>query len=79
MFLYTKNPPPVGDKPNLTFAIDDLTETSVTAKVIWVNNSRPPKDSGIGLQFLDASPALKKAILQYVNRVAILESEFNVT
>ena len=75
MFLYTKNPPPVGDTPMLTFSIDDLREISVTARVIWVNRARSETDSGIGVQFLDASPLLKKAILQFVNRVAIIEKE----
>jgi len=75
MFIYTKNPPPVSDFPKLTFSIGNFQEVSVASKVIWVNNDRSQKEHGMAVQFLDASDLLKKNIIQYVNRVAVLVQE----
>lgn len=73
MFLYTENPAPLGESTELTFTIGDLKDETVTATVMWVNNTNSPKDSGMGVQFINPSLHLKNAILQIVNRVALVE------
>lgn len=80
MFIHTENPSPVGDTPKLTFSIGDFQEVSVTAKVVWVNRKQSATDdSGMAVQFLDASPLLKENILHFVHRIAILEKNVNTT
>ena len=75
MYVNTKNPPSVGDTVNLTFSIGELEAISVDAKVIWVNRTESETDSGAGVQFLDISPNLKKTILHFINRIAVLEKD----
>ena len=71
MFIYTEEPPPVGDTPRLTFAVDGR-EFSVTARVVWVNREAQGADRGMGVQFLDPPDDFRRAILEMVRRVAIL-------
>lgn len=72
MFIYTENPPAVGDITKLTFSIGKLDLISVNAKVIWVNVAGLKKDAGMGVQFIDPPTPLKKNILEIINRVAVL-------
>ncbi len=73
MFVYTENPPSVGELTKLTFSIADLDQVEVTSKVMWVNTAGLKKDAGMGVQFVNPPAALKKAILEIVNRVAVLQ------
>ncbi len=71
MFIYTSEPPPVGDTPRLTFSLNGR-EFSVTARVVWVNQEADGPDQGMGVQFLDPPEEFRQAILALVRRVAIL-------
>ncbi len=74
MFICTENPPSVGSHVTLRFAVGSVEEVKVPAIVVWVKDSSSEKDSGMGVQFLDSPPPnIKENIIQYVNRVAILE------
>ncbi len=73
MFIYTENPPSVGEQTKLTFSLEDSDPIAVEAKVIWANTSGNKKDHGVGVQFINSSQEFKDAILAYVNRVAIIE------
>ena len=75
MFIYTENPPPVGDCPELTFSIGELHDVKIRARVVWVNQASSPQDTGAAVQFIDPPSFLKKAILQFVNKIAVLEDE----
>jgi c-di-GMP-binding flagellar brake protein YcgR len=75
MFLYTDNPPPVGDYPELSFSIGELHDVKVRARVVWVNRTSSLQDSGAAVQFIDPPSFLKEAILQFVNKIAIFEDE----
>ena len=75
MFIYTEHPTAVDDTSKLTFSIGELKDLSITAKVIWINKSKSPKDSGMGVQFIDPPKKLNEAILKIINRVALLEKE----
>ena len=72
MFVYTKNPPNVGEMTKLTFSIGKLKKVSVEAKVIWVNKASLKRDAGMGVQFINPPSGLRKAILEIVNKVAVL-------
>lgn len=72
MFVYTENPPKVGEVIKLTFSIGNLDQVTVNAKVVWVNQTDPYEDPGMGIQFIDTPPILRDAILKLVNRIAIL-------
>jgi uncharacterized protein (TIGR02266 family) len=73
IFIYTKEPPSVGELTKLTFSIATLDQVTVDAKVVWVNIGGMEKDAGIGVQFINPPGELKEAILEIVNRVAILD------
>lgn len=75
MFIATSIPLPVGTIHTLCFSIGDVTEVTVKAKVMWVNNSENGRDRGMGVQFIDISDKLKDAILHLVNRVAVFDPE----
>ncbi len=71
MFIYTENPPPVGDTPRLTFAVDG-NEFSIAARVIWTNRDADGADRGMGVQFIDPPEEIRQTILGLVQRIAIL-------
>ncbi|MEW6426538.1 MAG: PilZ domain-containing protein [Thermodesulfobacteriota bacterium] len=73
MFIYTENPPAVGENSTLVFVINDR-EVSVAATVIWVNLGGPTIDHGMGVRFSDAPDDLRAEILKMVRKVAIIES-----
>ncbi len=75
MFIYTENPPPVGDCPELFFSIGELRNIKIKTRVVWVNKAPSPKDTGVAVEFLDLNESMKEAILKYVNRIAVLEDE----
>jgi len=71
MFIYTENPPPVGDCPKLTFCLNN-NEITIKTEVVWTNTSGSEIDTGMGVRFLDASTETRQAILKIVKRVAVL-------
>ncbi len=75
MFISTENPPPVGDCPELTFSIGELNDVKVRARVVWVNNSPAHRNTGAAVQFIEPPSFLTEAILQYVNKITVLEEE----
>ncbi len=75
MFICTDKPVPVGTHLRLVFSIEDLHEVVVTAKVAWVNLQGGKGDIGLGLEFVDPPVFLKEAILQIVNRIAVVEPQ----
>jgi Tfp pilus assembly protein PilZ len=72
MFVYTQNPPGIGEITKLTFSIGELKKLTVDARVMWVNDATIKTDSGIGVKFIKPPAVLKKAIIDIVNRVAVL-------
>lgn len=77
MFLYTEDPPQVGDYPRLIFSIGELEDISITSKVVWVSPPGSVTGSGMAVQFLDLPPPLKETILKTVNKVTVLEKDGN--
>lgn len=77
MFLYTNVPARIGDISKLHFSVGDLKDISITTKVVWVNHSPSSKDTGMAVQFLNTSPAVKENILKLIQRIAILENSAN--
>ena len=74
MFLCTENPPAVGSHLTLRFAVGSIDEVEIPAIVVWARKAASAKNTGMGVQFLDAPPQnIKENIIQYVSRVAILE------
>lgn len=74
MFIFTEAPPAVGECPQLTFSINNR-EITLKAEVIWVNTSGSPKDSGMGVRFINPPSKLKQEILTMVNRIAVFPSD----
>jgi Tfp pilus assembly protein PilZ len=77
MFLYTENPPQVGDYPRLIFSIGELEDVSVTSKVVWVSPPGSVTGSGMAVQFLELPALLKETILKIVSKVSVLENDGN--
>jgi uncharacterized protein (TIGR02266 family) len=79
MFICTEHPPPVGQHLQLVFPFEEITEVEVAAIVIWVKDSGPKQERGMGVQFLSPlAPQLKECIVQFVDRVAVLEKDGEV-
>jgi uncharacterized protein (TIGR02266 family) len=79
MFICTEKPPTVGQHLQLVFPVQDIPEVEVAAIVIWVKDSGPPQEQGMGVQFLSPlEPQLKEYIVHYVDRVAVLEKDAEV-
>jgi uncharacterized protein (TIGR02266 family) len=79
MFICTENPPPVGQHLQLIFPVEEISEVEVAAIVIWVKDTGPSPERGMGVQFLSPlAPQLKEYIVQFVDRVAVLEKDGEV-
>jgi len=79
MFICTVNPPPVGQHLQLVFSIEEIQEVEVAAIVIWIKGVGPKQEQGMGVQFLSPlSLQLKEYIVQFVDRVAVLEKDAEV-
>ncbi len=74
MFLYTQNPPIPHNHTTLTFSLDNLHDQKVEAEVMWANRSES-KDSGMAVKFVNPTKELQKAILEIINKVAILPKD----
>jgi len=74
MFLYTRNPLIPHNHTTLTFSLGNLHDQKVEAEVMWANRSES-KDAGMAVKFVGPSKELQKAILEIVNKVAILDKQ----
>ena len=72
MFVFTQNPPDAGEITKLTFSIGELDKLTIDARVMWVNDAELKKDAGMGVKFIKSPAVLRKAIIDIVNRVAVL-------
>ena len=77
MFLFTDNPPPVGEYPRLTFSIGEMEDVTITAKVVWVSPPNSATGPGMAVPFLELPPLLKENILKIINRFSVLEHDGN--
>jgi len=76
MFICTEHPPPVGQHLQLIFSTEEIQDVEVAAIVIWIKRSGPTSEQGMGVQFLSPlEPQLKEYIVQFVDRVAVLEKD----
>lgn len=71
MFICTKNPPAVGTYLRLVFSIEGIHEVMVGARVVWAA-ATGTDNPGMGVKFLDPPEHLKEAVLDMVNRIAIV-------
>jgi type IV pilus assembly protein PilZ len=77
IFIQTVTPKPPGTLLNLRFRIPDGTRLDVDGRVIWVNHPHG-KDSinpGMGVQFVDLTPAQRDQILGLVRTFAYLSDD----
>jgi hypothetical protein len=74
MFLYTKKPSKQAEHTTLSFSLGDLHDLKVEAEVIWANKTSS-QDSGMAVKFLNPSDDLQTAILEIINKIAILEEK----
>ncbi len=74
MFIYTENPPSIGETITLAFSLDETEQVKVKAEVVWKNDSKNEKDKGIGVKFIESDPQVKEMILNMVKRVAIIDT-----
>ena len=74
MFLHTENPPNIAEKTTLSFSLGKLAELEVDAEVVWVNKSADSKDHGMAVKFINPSQKVQDAILEIVNKVAVLNN-----
>lgn len=72
MFVETEKLPEVGSTIKLVFTIDNLNKIVTNAKVMWVNKGASPKDTGMGVKFLNLPAKARDAILKEINVVAVL-------
>jgi type IV pilus assembly protein PilZ len=79
IFVRTPNPEPAGTRLNLRFSPPGGQLVELEAQVIWIN---PPRDDdeqgrqpGMGLQFVDLSPAQREQVLRLVRTFAYLPDE----
>lgn len=72
MFVETEKLPELGSTIKLVFTIGNLNKIETNAKVMWLNKGASPKDTGMGVKFLNLPPKAKDAILKEINVVAVL-------
>lgn len=72
MFIYTENPPLIGEMITLAFSLEETEQLKVNAKVVWINGAKNDKDKGIGVKFIEPNSQVKEMILKIVKRVAII-------
>ena len=77
IFIQTTTPKPAGTLLNLRFRIQGDSRLDVDGRVIWVNHPHG-KDSinpGMGVQFVDLTPAQRDQILGLVRTFAYLSDD----
>jgi len=75
IYICTDRPAPVGTHLTLIFPLFNRQEIAARARVVWSDSDGPSGHRGMGLQFLDLPPMFREAILDLVNRIAILGSD----
>jgi len=77
IFIQTMNPNPAGTLLNLRFRTKEGEKLDVDGRVIWVNQPRGPDSSnpGMGVQFIDLTPAQRDRILELVRTFAYLSDD----
>ena len=77
IFIQTENPHPPGTMLNLRFRPSGHPQIDVEGRVIWIN---PPRkhdsiNPGMGVQFVDLTPALREQIQELVRTFAYLSDD----
>lgn len=76
IFVRTTEPLPVGTQLTLRFAPSDSSEPFVLRGTVqWINALRPTSDNpnpGMGLRFMDLSPADRERIVETIRTIAYL-------
>lgn len=72
MFIETEKLPAVGSTIKLIFSLGNLKKIESNAKVMWVNKGPAPKDTGMGVKFINMPAKAKDEILKEIKVVAIL-------
>src|SRR5262245_11065009 len=79
IFIQTEKPHAPGTPLNLRFQPAGGPELDVEGRVIWVNQPRPGRPStgnpGMGVQFVDLTPAQREQILSLVRTFAYLTDD----
>lgn len=79
IFVRTPNPEPAGTRLNLRFSPPGGQLVELEAQVIWINPPRNDDEQGrqpgMGLQFVDLSPAQREQVLRLVRTFAYLPDE----
>ncbi len=74
MFLHTENPPKGGEQTSLEFQLPEGDKFILEAEVIWSNNQNKSQDAGMAVKFINTSGDEKNAILDYIKRIAVIET-----
>jgi type IV pilus assembly protein PilZ len=73
IFIQSRHPYPSGTSLNVRFRPPGRPEINVEGKVVWINDPRKNShDPGMGVQFVDVTPAQRDQILYLVKKFAYL-------
>jgi len=77
IFIQTTSPKPPGTLLNLRFRTQDGAQLDVDGRVIWVNHPHGADsiNPGMGVQFVDLTPAQRDRILALVRTFAYLSDD----
>ena len=77
IFIQTTSPRPAGTLLNLRFRVQDGARLDVDGRVIWVNQQHGADsiNPGMGVQFVDLTPAQRDQILGLVRTFAYLSDD----
>jgi type IV pilus assembly protein PilZ len=77
IFVQTTSPQPAGTLLNLRFRTQDGARMDVDGRVIWVNHPRGADsiNPGMGVQFVDLTPAQREQITGLVRTFAYLSDD----
>ncbi len=79
IFVHTETPLAPGTLLNLAFQTPGGMPIDVEGRVVWVNRPRPVNpegaNPGMGVQFVDLTPALREQILTLVRTFAYLSDD----
>lgn len=79
IFVRTPQPKPPGTHLNLSFAPPGGPPLELEGQVTWINPPRPDgnalRQPGMGIQFVDLTPAQREQILRLVRTFAYLDDE----
>ncbi len=78
IFIRTAMPLPPGTRLNLHFAPPGSPELNVEGEVVWTNQHRANAESpnpGMGVQFLDLTPAQRDQVMSLVRTFAYLSDD----